>query len=464
MKKLFSLVLSLFCSLLLLSQGVGIGTNSPAGSALLDLSSTSRGILIPRMTTAQRTAIVSPANGLLVYDISNSGFWFYNGGNWVSLTGSGSFTLPYYNSVSITDTAFHVKNVAGTAIAGEGSNTTGVAGLSNSGHGVEGSSVSGNGVYGNSFSSNGVNAYSFNGNGLLANSTNGSAVYGFSNNANATIYGTNSNGLGVGVQGNASLNHGVLGTSAGTSKAGVRGEATGNGGYGVYGTSSSSVGYGVYGNNAAGVAVYGSSVTGTGVRAISSSGIALDVVGNMKISGGNTNPSYGAVLTSDASGNVSWKNGRVAFSASGLNTNFQLISHDFYTKFHFSAEQYDLGADFVLFTGATPASSSSNFIVPVNGIYHFDVSANVMASGSEVFETGIIRLRVKRGASEFTATSVGMSIFTDYLGSALQGELSRDILLQSGDEVFLEVYQRNDANATTYLGGARMNGRLVIAD
>lgn len=448
----------------LFSQSVGIGTNNPSSSAALDISHTSKGLLIPRMTTVQRNAISSPANGLLVYDVSTSGFWFYNGGTWVSLAGGGSLSLPYYNSVAIADTAFHIKNSSATAIAGEGTNTTGVAGVSSSSHGVEGSSVSGNGVYGNSFSSNGVNAYSFNGNGLLANSTNGSAVYGFSNNANATVYGTNSNGLGVGVQGNATLHHGVLGTSGGTSKAGVRGEATGNGGYGVYGTTSSSTGYGVYGNNATGVAVYGSSNTGTGVRAISSSGIALDVVGNMKISGGSTNPSYGAVLTSDASGNVSWKNNRVAFSASGMNLNFQVIAHDFYTKFHFGSEQFDLGADFVLFTGATPANTSSSFIVPVSGIYHFDISASISASGSQVFETGTIRLRVKRGASEFTATSAGMAIYTDYLGSAMQGEISRDVQLQSGDQVYLELYQRNDEAGTSFYSAVYMNGRLVIAD
>src|SRR5690348_9325409 len=53
---------------------VGIGTVSPDNSALLDLTSTSRGLLIPRMTEVQRRAIASPATGLLVYetDVSTS--------------------------------------------------------------------------------------------------------------------------------------------------------------------------------------------------------------------------------------------------------------------------------------------------------------------------------------------------------------------------------------------------------
>src|SRR5438105_15153716 len=48
---------------------VGIGTTLPAGSALLDLTSTIRGFLTPRMAATQRAAIASPAQGLLVYQI-----------------------------------------------------------------------------------------------------------------------------------------------------------------------------------------------------------------------------------------------------------------------------------------------------------------------------------------------------------------------------------------------------------
>jgi hypothetical protein len=464
MKKIFLLGFVTIVSTLSFAQSVGIGNSSPAASAMLDISSTTKGLLIPRMTTGQRTGITSPATGLMVYDVTTNSFWYYNGSAWASVAGSVALSLPYYSAVNTADTAFHIKNSGAPALAGEGTNTTGVAGLSNSGHGMEGTSVSGHGVYGNSFSGHGINAYSFNGNGVMANSTNGYAVYGFSNNANATIYGSNSNGLGVGVQGNASLHHGVLGTSAGTNKAGVRGEANGASGIGVYGTTSSDVGYGVQGFNNNGVAVFGTSNSGTGVRAFSSSGLALDVVGKLKISGANTNPSYGAVLTSDASGNATWINNRVAFSTTGMNLNFQIIANNFHTKFHFSNEPFDLGADFVLFTGTNPANTSSSFIAPTSGIYHFDASGNVSASGSQVFENGSIRIRVKRGASEFTAAIETMIIYTDLFGSSMHGRISRDIQLQAGDQVYLELYQDNDQNGTANLAGATMNGRLVIAD
>jgi hypothetical protein len=71
------------------AQNVGIGTASPNGSAQLDISSTTKGLLIPRVTTAQRTAIVAPANGLMVYDTNLNAFWFYNGSSWAAIN-SGS--------------------------------------------------------------------------------------------------------------------------------------------------------------------------------------------------------------------------------------------------------------------------------------------------------------------------------------------------------------------------------------
>ena len=53
-------------------QSIGIGTTSPNASAQLDISSTSRGLLIPRMDTTAIKAIVSPAKGLMVYDTSRN--------------------------------------------------------------------------------------------------------------------------------------------------------------------------------------------------------------------------------------------------------------------------------------------------------------------------------------------------------------------------------------------------------
>lgn len=66
---------------------IGIGTTLPDASAVLDMTSTTQGVLIPRMTTAQRTAITSPAIGLQVYDTDTNAVWLYNGATWIQGSG-----------------------------------------------------------------------------------------------------------------------------------------------------------------------------------------------------------------------------------------------------------------------------------------------------------------------------------------------------------------------------------------
>ena len=62
------------------AQNVGIGTAAPDASAALDIVSTTKGLLAPRMTSTQRLAIVSPAVGLLVYQTDAAAGYFYNAG------------------------------------------------------------------------------------------------------------------------------------------------------------------------------------------------------------------------------------------------------------------------------------------------------------------------------------------------------------------------------------------------
>ncbi len=63
--------------------GVGVGTTTPDASSALDVTSTTKGFLMPRMTTVQRTTITTPATGLQVYDTDTKSQWFYNGTVWV---------------------------------------------------------------------------------------------------------------------------------------------------------------------------------------------------------------------------------------------------------------------------------------------------------------------------------------------------------------------------------------------
>jgi hypothetical protein len=70
------------------SQSIGIGTTDPDNSAILDVASPTQGFLFPRMTYTQRTGIVSPAQGLLVYQTNSvglfnlAGIYFFDGSLW----------------------------------------------------------------------------------------------------------------------------------------------------------------------------------------------------------------------------------------------------------------------------------------------------------------------------------------------------------------------------------------------
>ena len=71
------------------AQNVGINDDGsqPDNSAMLDVKSISKGLLIPRMTEAQRTAIAGPATGLLVYQNDGTeGFYYYDGAVWTNLS------------------------------------------------------------------------------------------------------------------------------------------------------------------------------------------------------------------------------------------------------------------------------------------------------------------------------------------------------------------------------------------
>ncbi len=101
MKQIYLCFCCMALSLLVRSQNnVGIGTASPAPSAILDISSTTKGLLAPRMTTTQRNAIAAPAKGLLVYDTDVNSLYHYNGSAWANLDG-GSSTGVFANTNGI---------------------------------------------------------------------------------------------------------------------------------------------------------------------------------------------------------------------------------------------------------------------------------------------------------------------------------------------------------------------------
>ena len=76
---------------------VGIGTTTPNDSSILDVTSTTKGMLTPRMTSVEKTAITAPVDGLLVYDTTLKSFYYYNGTTsaWTKTTSEADGRLKY---------------------------------------------------------------------------------------------------------------------------------------------------------------------------------------------------------------------------------------------------------------------------------------------------------------------------------------------------------------------------------
>jgi hypothetical protein len=111
-KVLYSLLFSV-SSLIVYSQSVGINTDgsSADASSILDVKSTTKGVLVPRMTLLQRNDISSPANGLLVYQTDNTpGFYFYNGSSWIRTATADNATYTAGTGISISSNVVSLGN------------------------------------------------------------------------------------------------------------------------------------------------------------------------------------------------------------------------------------------------------------------------------------------------------------------------------------------------------------------
>jgi hypothetical protein len=120
-------------------QGMAVNTSGAAAAttAILDVTSTTQGVLIPRMTSAQRTAILAPATGLLVYQSDGTtGFYFYNGAAWTSLNTPGG--------TAAGDLSGTYPNPTISSSAGTGNNI--VTAINASGGGLSGGKLSGSSV------------------------------------------------------------------------------------------------------------------------------------------------------------------------------------------------------------------------------------------------------------------------------------------------------------------------------
>ncbi len=108
MKKTFlTLFILTVSSLVAFSQRVGSNDDgsNPDNTAMLDIKSTSKGFLTPRMSKTQRDAISSPATGLLIYQTDNTpGFYYYNSSSWATLSVTSS---SIWNKIGSTNNIYY---------------------------------------------------------------------------------------------------------------------------------------------------------------------------------------------------------------------------------------------------------------------------------------------------------------------------------------------------------------------
>ena len=260
MKKYILFLLSLLSYSATAQVGINANGTAPASAAMLDVSSTNKGVLIPRMTTTQKNAIQNPVEGLMVYDTDVKQFSYC-----LAVFAGTAVNCQWVNfgNTQVPPTSW---NVNGNDISSSNSGKVGI-GVVNPTLGklqvVESNPNSP--VYSAIWANN-----TSNGNGITGNAFNsGIGVWGIS-------------GTGTGVEGRT--------TGSNSNSYGIFGNATGSGTGGYF--------YSASGN---------ALITGNGNVGIGTNSpmAKLDVAGIIKIADGTQG--IGKILTSDANGLSSWQ-------------------------------------------------------------------------------------------------------------------------------------------------------------
>ena len=109
--KNYFIIFLMFFSCFCFAQSSGIGTSSPESSAILEVKSVSGGFLAPRLSQAQRDAIVSPASGLMIYNTNVNCYEFWNGSEWFNTCVDGKLDPSSNGTAQIS--SFNCSGVAG---------------------------------------------------------------------------------------------------------------------------------------------------------------------------------------------------------------------------------------------------------------------------------------------------------------------------------------------------------------
>lgn len=216
MKKFFLFLLTIAIYNTIFAQ-VGIGTTTPNASAQLDITSSNKGLLIPRMSSFNRTFLLNPANGLLVYDTTVNRIYQYQNGTWRFL-----ITNEYWvqsttrNWVYNSSDSLGIGNSAPTQRLDVNGNIRSRDDILADGRVVAGGTVSGSGLQssgGLSVSVNGLIGGSFTSNGNLSTNSNLSVAGSSSLAGNVTTTGdiiANNSGATLQLRNGYNVNYGYL--------------------------------------------------------------------------------------------------------------------------------------------------------------------------------------------------------------------------------------------------------------
>ncbi len=328
MKKTTSQIKNLLFTVLFIVSGllyaqIGIGTTTPAGGSVLDISSADKGILVPRVNIADLTTITPITGGttvgLLVWNTNattGAGFHYWDGGDWIpiggssigvdwALAGNAITAADFLGTTNAQDLQIRTDNTLRARVLSDGRviiNELGgpyFAGDVFTAEGdfpINGYTTAGIGVYGEGLTGNGVWGESTDAFGVIGQSVTSSGVRGFSD-VQLGVHGVSNN---IGVWGDGSV-IGVLGDDNGFDTVGVQGQT--DGGIGVIGLATS--GDGVLGQATSGDAIVGVTNDGLGVLAISTNGDGLQSISANStgaVGASNTNTETGIAGTSDGGG------------------------------------------------------------------------------------------------------------------------------------------------------------------
>lgn len=189
-------------------------------------------------------------------------------------------------------------------------------------------------------------------------------------------------------------------------------------------------------------------------------GVALKVFGNVKISGGNTNPQNGAVLMGDAEGNAVWKFYRSAFHATNQSAT-SLGAKSGSMKLQMYTETFDVSNNY-------STTGDSKFTAPANGIYHFFGDALVSAYHIGTFydtpelHSATLELRVFRNGTKINSYTHEIKK-GDRLFSFLQPRIYTDMYLRAGDTVDLMI-KASARNVNPVITFSNFSGKLQIPE